>query len=308
MLETEQILKALADNSRLRIVHALSEGTYNVQELTRLLGLGQSTVSHHLKVLAQAEIVEQHKEGTWVYYGLKKNSELSYEIVKNLLSALRNSSEHSLHSIFLDDVSTVQSLLNERRQETQAYFEESAETWNELRQEATRENSQWLKELAEHIPSTGSFLELGCGAGALLELLLPRTGKSIAVDYSDSMLLKCKHAINDSNLELRLGYLEHLPVADCCIDHAASYMVLHYLANPGQAFQSAFRVLNNGGSLHIVDLQKHSNEYMRERFAHQWLGFDKEQLVHWAMEAGFTDIVHSSLGKEKEAFLLTCKK
>src|SRR3954469_14932937 len=64
--------KALADPSRLAIVHRLAgaEGVCG-WESTGRLGLAQPTVSHHLKVLRQAGLVEvARKRGTWVYYRL----------------------------------------------------------------------------------------------------------------------------------------------------------------------------------------------------------------------------------------------
>jgi ArsR family transcriptional regulator len=152
---------------------------------------------------------------------------------------------------------------------------------------------------------------MGCGTGALLKLIVPRIGKTIAVDYSEAMLNACRKNIATKyhpQIDLRLGYLEHLPVADAEVDQAVCYMVLHYLADPLAAFNSVQRVLKAGGQLKIIDLTAHHNELLRETYAHQWLGFSEKELRTWTEQAGFTNFKYSLLGKSNEAFFLTCTK
>jgi ArsR family transcriptional regulator len=65
-----RILKALANESRLMIVHRLSQGECSAGELTRLIGSDQTTVSKHLAVLRAHGIVEDRREGSAVVYRL----------------------------------------------------------------------------------------------------------------------------------------------------------------------------------------------------------------------------------------------
>ena len=65
-----KITKALADESRLRMLMALGLGELCVCQLTELLGLAMSTVSKHLSVLHQAGLVTVRREGRWMYYSL----------------------------------------------------------------------------------------------------------------------------------------------------------------------------------------------------------------------------------------------
>jgi ArsR family transcriptional regulator len=68
-----QLFKALADPNRLRllsIVKAADGGEACVCELTGPLGLGQPTVSHHLKILVDAGLLHREKRGIWAYYSL----------------------------------------------------------------------------------------------------------------------------------------------------------------------------------------------------------------------------------------------
>lgn len=72
-LDSARVLKALADPNRLRllsIVKAGDGGEACVCDLTGLLGLGQPTVSHHLKILVDAGFLTRQKRGTWAYYSL----------------------------------------------------------------------------------------------------------------------------------------------------------------------------------------------------------------------------------------------
>jgi len=71
-------MKALSDPSRVKIIKMLKKKELCVCELTAALGLAQSTVSKHLKLLEDAELVESHKEGPWVNYSLAKESDSPY--------------------------------------------------------------------------------------------------------------------------------------------------------------------------------------------------------------------------------------
>jgi len=67
------VFKALADPNRLRllsIVKAGQSGEACVCDLTEPLDLGQPTVSHHLKILVDAGLLNREKRGTWAYYSL----------------------------------------------------------------------------------------------------------------------------------------------------------------------------------------------------------------------------------------------
>ena len=70
MRDLMDLLKALADENRLRALRALQEGELCVCRLIALLELAPSTVSKHLSILRAARLVESRKEGRWLYYRL----------------------------------------------------------------------------------------------------------------------------------------------------------------------------------------------------------------------------------------------
>ncbi len=85
--KTEKIFKALGENNRLRIVNMLMSKPMCVCEITDIIGLSQSTVSGHLRILKEAEIIEDAKDGLWVEYSLTKKDELNktlFELVRSM--------------------------------------------------------------------------------------------------------------------------------------------------------------------------------------------------------------------------------
>ena len=64
------VTKALADENRVRTLLALRKGELCVCQITELFGLAPSTVSKHLSILFQADLVESRKDGRWIYYKL----------------------------------------------------------------------------------------------------------------------------------------------------------------------------------------------------------------------------------------------
>jgi ArsR family transcriptional regulator len=87
------VTKALSDASRARMLCALRGGELCVCQLIELLGLAPSTVSKHLSILNQADLVESRKNGRWVYYRLpgKPGSAVAARMTKETFRALADS-------------------------------------------------------------------------------------------------------------------------------------------------------------------------------------------------------------------------
>jgi DNA-binding transcriptional ArsR family regulator len=74
-----QMFGGLADETRVKIVKLLSKGEFTVDELVEFLGMAQSTTSHHLKVLKDANLIKGEKRGRNTYYSLVKPEEAVVE-------------------------------------------------------------------------------------------------------------------------------------------------------------------------------------------------------------------------------------
>jgi ArsR family transcriptional regulator len=74
---TAELFKALGDPARVRIVNLLAtadEGAVCVCNLVEPLGLSQPTVSHHMKKLVDAGLVEREQRGKWAYFSLRRDA------------------------------------------------------------------------------------------------------------------------------------------------------------------------------------------------------------------------------------------
>lgn len=69
-----RIFKAMSDENRLKILDFLKERPYNASELLEEMDFGQSTLSHHMKILLNAEVVQARKSGKWIIYSLRKDA------------------------------------------------------------------------------------------------------------------------------------------------------------------------------------------------------------------------------------------
>jgi len=70
MKKIAEFYKALGDEVRLKILHMLTEREMCVCEIIDRLDMSQPAVSHHLKILRQAGVVTDTRDGKWIYYSL----------------------------------------------------------------------------------------------------------------------------------------------------------------------------------------------------------------------------------------------
>jgi len=87
-----RVMKALSDPSRVRVLKLLEENELCVCEIQSLLGLAQSTVSKHMKLLEDAGLVERKRQGTWIIYNLACGDESVY--AETMLLELRKWLDH----------------------------------------------------------------------------------------------------------------------------------------------------------------------------------------------------------------------
>lgn len=284
MLET---LKALADHSRLRLAGILLSGEFTVQELTRIMGMGQSRISRHLKILAEVGVLSVKRQGTWSYYRIGSNS--------SFFSSIRPVFERELITLpgRDSDLAAVARILDERRRRSQDFFDRNARQWDDLAR-TLLPVPEYRSQLLALVPAGGTVLEIGVGTGGLLAELAKRTEKVIGVDHSPAMLEEARRRLAESNVcnvELRLGEMTHLPLPDTSTACVVANMVLHHAADPAAVLAEIRRVLEPGGSLLIADLARHERETAREQLADQWLGFEEMELSGWLNDAGFGDTV-----------------
>jgi ArsR family transcriptional regulator len=296
------VLKALADPCRLRLVAILLRGEFTVQELTAILGMGQSRISRHLKILTEAGVLSVKRQGTWSYYRLGGNSPFFAAIRSAVKQAVQQLPEQA------DDMTAVAGVLEERRRRSQQFFDRHARQWDDLAR-TLLPTPEYQKQLLALVPEGGSIVEIGLGTGGLLPALADKSGTVIGVDHSPAMLDEARRRLELSGLDgidLRLGEMSHLPLPDSSVDSAVLNMVLHHAADPQAVLTEISRVLVSGGTLLLADLARHERELAREQLADQWLGFEQDELLGWLTAAGFDTVIVEQVipGQEQETVLL----
>jgi DNA-binding transcriptional ArsR family regulator/protein-L-isoaspartate O-methyltransferase len=304
MLDT---FKALADPSRLRLLGVLVHGEFTVQELTRILAMGQSRVSRHLKILTDAGILAVKRQGTWGYYRLGENDAFFREIWPALEKRLENLPEGK------GDLTRLFEVLEERRGRSRDFFERYARQWDMLARQVLPV-AAYLDPMIEEVPRCEVAVEIGVGTGALLSALSRKAANVVGVDNSPAMIeqaLERSRAEGLKGVDLRLGEMGHLPLLDGEAGCVLLNMVLHHAAQPLPVLKEINRVLRPGGTLVIADLQRHEKEWLREKMADQWLGFERRELEGWLETEGFSLRQFRAIdgtGEEQGVFILAAVK
>jgi SAM-dependent methyltransferase len=290
-------LTALADPTRSRLLLLLDRHELTVGELCTALQLPQSTVSRHLKTLADEGWVTARADGTSRRYtmpgsALDPNARRLWHLVRDQVSTTP-SARH--------DLTRAERVLHERRTASQSFFSTRAGQWDKLRTELYGSGAD-LTPLGALLDPTWIVGDLGCGTGLTSAALAPFVGKVIAVDESSAMLAAARKRLAPvANVDLRSGHLEDLPIDAASLDAAVLSLVMHFVVDPASVLAEAARVLRPGGRLLIVDMLPHEREEYRTGMGHLWLGFAEQQLTGWLQDAGFTQSRIVSLAPDPQA-------
>jgi ubiquinone/menaquinone biosynthesis C-methylase UbiE len=179
------------------------------------------------------------------------------------------------------------------------YFDEVAQQWDQMRQsffsEAVRE-----KALAVAQVQPGRLAaDIGAGSGFITEALIQKGLKVIAVDQSEPMLAEMRKRLAASNdIDCRIGEARTLPLADETVDYVFANMYLHHVETPPEAIEEMVRILKPGGILVITDLDEHTFEFLRTEQHDRWMGFKREDVQLWFIEAGLCQAATDCVGED----------
>jgi SAM-dependent methyltransferase len=276
-------LTALADPIRARLLLVLERHELTVSELRAALQLPQSTVSRHLRALADARWVASREDGTSNRYRMVAR-ELEPGARKLWLSVRE---EVGAMATAARDAERVHSVVAARHSTSQRFFASSAAQWDRLRAELFGSRTELLA-LLGLLDARWTVGDLGCGAGQLAEAMAPFVKRVVAVDESPAMLRASRARLaTRPNVEVREGTLESLPVEGGELDVAILSLVLHYVADPPLALAGVHRALKKEARVLIVDMMAHDRAEYRQTMGHVWLGFGEDQLSRWSEDAGF---------------------
>jgi ArsR family transcriptional regulator len=290
-------LPVLGDLTRTRLLLLLEGQELTVAELCTVMQLPQSTVSRHLKALADGGWVTARAEGTSRLYrgagdAMESAAQRLWELVREQVAETASA---------LQDGRRLERVLAERRSKSQQFFSSSAGQWDKLRGELFG-RSFHLSALLGLCDPDWTVGDLGCGTGQVAEALAPWVRQVIAVDDSAAMLQAAKRRVRAlANVEIRRGNLEALPIADQSLDAVTCVLVLHHLPTPAAALAEAARVLRPGGRCLLVDMMPHDREIYRAQMGHVWLGFSESEITRYLADAGFDAIRLRALPPEPTA-------
>ncbi len=276
-------LTALADATRGRMLLLLDRNELTVSELCAVLQLPQSTVSRHLKTLSDVNWVVSRKDGTSRYYTLSLDDRDA--ATRRLWALLREQLSSTAGAD--QDARRLAGVLARRQSKSQEFFESAAGQWDKVRADLFGAASH-LQALPGLLDDRWAVGDLGCGTGQVAAALAPFVSRVVAIDRSGEMLQTARRRVRDlSNVEVRRGSLEALPVGDAELDAATLILVLHHVSDPAVVLAEAARVLKPGGRLLIADMLPHDHEEYRQQMGHVWLGFGDDQLRRLLAPAGF---------------------
>ncbi len=282
-MEFVQSLKALADPQRLRIVAAVSEEELTVGEIQEIIKSAQSSVSRNLAILRAAGFVQDRREGTSVYFSARRDMpEGARDIFTSLQRRLAGLPEVK------QDQARLAECRRRRLQRSKSYFESVAGDWDRIRKSYFDDRVTSLA-IEKLLPRDLVVADIGCGTGSLTFELARFAKKVIGVDLSNEMLRRARALAREraiANVEFQKGDALKLPLERASVGAAFSVMVLHFVPEPERAVAEMCRVTRPGGSVIMVDLVQHKQEWMREQMAHRWLGFDRVSIERWLRAGG----------------------
>ena len=292
-------LRAAGEPTRLRILAILARGELTVSELTQVLLQSQPRISRHLKLLADAGLVQRHPEGSWVFYRLVEG-DAAAALVTQIIAQVPGD-DHDI----LRDRERLDEVRAERAARAQAYFAANAAGWDELRQKHIPETTIEDK-MAAHIGDTPMRLlvDLGTGTGRMLEVFGSQAERAIGFDISPDMLTLARAKLDEigaGNCQVRQGDCANVPLEDGVADIVILHQVLHFLDDPQRTVNEAARLLAPTGRVLIADFGPHELESLRDEHAHRRLGFAEAEMQAMLQQAGLQAAAVETLGPDEMA-------
>ena len=279
-------MATLADPLRCRMLLVLERHELTVSELCGVLQLPQSTVSRHLKTLSDALWVSSRRDGTSRYYGmsvedLDSGAQRLWPLIREQMAGTSGADQ---------DERRLKSVLARRRSKSEEFFSSASGQWDYLREELFG-NMFHLHALLDLLDPSIIAGDLGCGTGQVSELLAPHVRQVVAVDGSPDMLQAARKRLKDrTNVDVRSGTLEALPIDAGQLDIAVMALVLHHLPDPSRALAECARVLKVNGRALVIDMLPHDRAEYQLQMGHVWLGFPERQIRKMLSSAGFRDV------------------
>lgn len=284
------LCKALGDPLRVNILRVLSSDSFGVLELCQIFRSSQPGMSHHLKVLREAGVVAQRREGNSIFYR-RALPESDAHLAPLFEQLLRSIDTVELGAGLREGMRAVQA---ERTERSRAFFAENVDRFRQ-QQELVADYGLYGPSALEMVhsctPVARVALEVGPGEGAFLTELAPLFAEVYALDTSAAMLAEARRQVERAgldNVRFWRGDTADPRLAGLSADCVVLNMVLHHVPDPAALFREIAPILSPDASLIVTELCRHDQAWTRERCGDVWLGFEPEDLDRWAGEAGLS--------------------
>ncbi|ODS54671.1 MAG: hypothetical protein ABS36_10920 [Acidobacteria bacterium SCN 69-37] len=287
MKDASACYRLLGDEARLRLLRLLSLERLNVTELTAVLGLAQSGVSRHLKLLKDVGLVEEQKAGGFTYHRLTDFQQRGFGALGDALleQFVRASDQPAVKA----DDARLQEVLRQRKE---SFLDHSAAGRDTRQLVPGRSWAAWSRALGLLLPPL-RVADLGCGEGYLTIETSRWASHVVGVDRSPAVLARARALAQRrraANITWKRGDLEHLPLESSAFDLALLSQALHHAADPARAVAEAARILVPGGRVLILDLREHDETWVRETLGDRTLGFRESTLQQLLADAGLLHV------------------
>ena len=295
MSSSWETLKILSDSTRLRLLALLLKEELSVAELQEILGMAQSRISSQLALLRQAGFVTDRREGKKAFYSLRTG--LPPRQLALLQAACESVAELPESA---EDRENLDRSLQKRRRVSEQYFNLIAGRLG--RNHCPGRSWEAIGHLALRLVPAITVADLGAGEGLVSQLIAHRAERVWCIDNSVKMVevgteLAKKNGL--ANLTYKLGDIEQVPLPDKSVDLAILSQALHHASHPQTAVDEAFRILNPGGQLLVLDLKEHAFEKAHELYGDLWLGFKESALHGFLKQAGFQKVEVAAVSREE---------
>ena len=281
------LLKAASDELRLHILRVLAQDSFSVSELCTIFDLRQSALSHHLKILIDAGLLNRRKEGTAIFYRRALAEGPLHELQEKILRHIDETPITRSNSLGIERVQ------QQREDNSIAFFNGNADRFREQQELIAPwvDYSEITLQLLDRLEggTFDSIIEVGVGEGWLLPDLAKRARSVTALDLSQEMLdLAQEHASHLRNVSFVQGSTDVLVQRNHQADAIVVNMVLHHTSEPEKVLAEAACLLKSGGHFIVSELCAHDQAWAREHCGDLWLGFTPEQLEIWAGHGGLS--------------------
>lgn len=290
-MDSEHLLRAVADKTRQRVLSIIGRHELSVSELVEVLNQPQSTVSRHLKVLREVDLIVDRRNGHAVHYRLKVRAADSAdsdggELAGRLLDWVNGLPIDGPIALRLDRV------IAKREAMSRSFFDRVGRDWDALREESFGAQFH-LEAFIGLLPRDWVVLDVGSGTGFQLPTLGRHFARVIGVEPVGRMLDVARERVRASgleNVELTRGDLTELPVASAGVDLAIAALVIHHVSTPRDALAELARVVKPGGKVMLIEQCAHDNEAFRDRMQDRLWGFEPDEFRAMLLDQEFVDV------------------